>query len=114
MTGAQDSDMDQLNNTIIDGVAENPDGTMTFSPEAYARWKPRLARLGINIDNVRTAEDWMTAWELDLRARAATDGVAAKLATILCFDPEERARLEAHADKLIAAKRARMRMRLVK
>ncbi|MDA8118514.1 MAG: hypothetical protein M0Z85_00350 [Gammaproteobacteria bacterium] len=109
--------MDQPNNNFEmtrDGVAENYDGTVTFSPEAYTRWKPRLARLGINIDHVITVEDWTTAWELDLRARAATDGVAAKLATLVCFDPEECARLEAHANKLIAAKRAKMRLRLVR
>ena len=100
MTGAQDSDMDQLNNTIIDGVAENPDGTVTFSPEAYARWKPRLARLGINIDNVITVEDWTTFWRLDLEARAANDWIAAELASLLSFDPVETARLKAHAARL--------------
>lgn len=109
--------MNQLNNKLemtVDGVAENDEGTVAFSPEAYTQWKPRLARLGIDIDNVRTIGEWTIAWELDLRARAATDGVAAKLATLICFDAEECARLEAHANKLIAAKRARMRLQLVR
>ena len=113
MTGAQDSDMDQLNDTIIDGVAENPDGTVTFSPEAYARWKPRLARLGINIDNVRTVEDWTTFWRLDLEARAADDWIAAELVSLMCFDPVECARLRAQAARL-ESKATRHHLKVVK
>ena len=99
--------MDQPNNAIIDGVVENHDGTVTFSSEAYARWKPRLAKLGINIDNVRIVEDWTISWRLDLEARAANDWIAAELASLLSFDPAETARLKAHAARLEAKSRGR-------
>ncbi|MHB8409752.1 MAG: hypothetical protein ACYDHY_16985 [Acidiferrobacterales bacterium] len=88
------------------GFREYPDGTVAFTKKGYARWKPRLAKLGINIDNVRTAEDLDVAFSLDLEAHKETDWANARLAAILTWDPVESARLEARARELDAKEKA--------
>ena len=79
------------------------DGGLAFSEEGYARWKPRLAKIGIAIDTITTGEGWLTALQLEAEAQAQTDPAAALLAAALEDDPDLRAQRERHAERLVAA-----------
>lgn len=78
------------------------DGGLAFSEEGYARWAPRLAKIGIAIDTITTGEGWLTALQLEAEAQAHTDPAAALLAAALEDDPDLRAQRERHAERLVA------------
>lgn len=96
----------------LDDVTSHPDGTVSFSESGRAWWNPQLAKIGIDIDAVKTRDDWWLALELSIRADTDTKSGMVELAAIITLEPVERATLERKA-AVLRVKERRDAMRVV-
>ena len=88
-----------------------PDGTVAFTEAGRAFWQPRLAKIGISIDTIKTRDDWGLALELSIKADTDRKSGMAELAAILTLDRVERAKLEKKAEALrVKERRATLRV----
>ena len=89
-----------------------PDGTVVaFTEAGRAFWQPRLAKIGISIDTIKTRDDWGLALELSIKADTDRKSGMAEPAAILTLDRVERAKLEKKAEALrVKERRATLRV----
>ena len=92
-------------------VIYHQDGTVSISDSGRAFWRPRLAKIGIDIDTIKTRDDWGLALELSIKADTDERSGMAELAAILTLDPIERAALKKKAASLrVKERRAALRV----
>ncbi len=85
------------NETQDSSVIYHPDDTVSFSDDGRAFWQQRLAKVGIDINTIKTRDGWGLALELSIKADTDTKSGMVELAAILTLDPVERAALKKKA-----------------
>lgn len=81
-------------------VVYRPDGTVAFTDSGRIFWRPRLAKVGIDIDTIETRADWGIALELSVTSDTNRKSGLTELAALLTVDPAERAALKRKAAAL--------------
>ena len=84
------------------GVRFLPGGEVAFTQAGYDWWKPRLAKLGVDIDAIQSRSEWEEAVILSINARCHEKSGFALLASTLTTDPTEKLELEKQAETLKA------------
>lgn len=92
-------------------VVYRPDGTVAFTDSGRIFWRPRLAKVGIDIDTIETRADWGIALELSVTSDTNRKSGLTELAALLTVDPAERAALKRKAAALrVKERRAAFRV----
>ena len=68
-------------------VIYHPNGTVSFSDGGRMFWRPRLVKIGIDIDTIKTRADWGLALELSVTADTDRKSSLTELAAALRWTP---------------------------
>ena len=79
-------------------VIDLPDGTVAFTQKGYDRWKPRLAKIGIDIDKPLKSEDICDLMMLTSAVDPQRHPAEAALLAIFEDDPAKKAEYENEAE----------------
>lgn len=79
-------------------VIDLPDGTVAFTQKGYDRWKPRLAKIGIDIDKPLKSEDICDLMMLTSVVDPHRHPSEAALLAIFEDDPVKKAQYEKEAE----------------
>ena len=82
-------------------IVHLPDGTVAFTQKGYDRWKPRLAKIGIDIDKPIKSEDICDLMMLTSAVNPHRHPAEAALLAIFEVDPAKKAAYEKEAEPWI-------------
>ena len=92
-----DPDPDDPINNIID----LPDGTVAFTQKGYDRWKPRFAKIGVDIDQPMTSDECCEYMFIVAETRPDRSPEEAGLLAIFELGPVKKAQYEREARPFI-------------
>ena len=81
-----------------DSIIHLPDGTVAFTQKGYDRWKPRFAKIGIDIDKPIKSEDICDLMMLTSAVDPHRHPAEAALLAIFEDDPVKKAEYEKEAE----------------
>ena len=84
-----------------DNIIHLPDGTVAFTQKGYDRWKPRFAKIGVDIDKPIKSEDICDLMMLTSAVDPHRHPAEAALLAIFQDDPVKKAEYEKEAEPWI-------------